>query len=175
MEHARKIGIPVVVIALLVNDAVTVIKLTHTLSWVLGSLGWLAAVSMLLLANAVTVAFFFDGLEPKHIRRLHAIAIYLYVLIALAVYAAGVEIGQQHFPATLAHHAFHLSQARAVTVWSLGVGAGLALTTLTFWGVLGALIRAHVARGHAVPWEQPAAERGLETDNILDYGKRRSS
>src|SRR6478735_4332670 len=98
------------IVLLLVNDFVAWTELRHTLGWLLGDIAPVAALSMLFLANAVTMAFFFDGLRPGSIRLLHGIAGFLYLTVLIAVYAAAVQYGQAHFPADVAEYAFGMER-----------------------------------------------------------------
>lgn len=163
--------IGIIVAALFANDLVTWVELRHTTSWLLGSLDTPAAFSILLLANAVTAAFFFEGLEDKYVKRLHAVAGFLYLTIAVAVYAAGVQHGIQHFPPDVARAAFHLPQHRAVMLGAVIVGAALALTTLVFWSVIGALIQLHVAR-QRIARRARSEEIGQPVANVLNLADR---
>lgn len=170
----KHLAIAVIVAALAVNDLVTWVELRHATSWILGDLSTLAATSILLLANAVTAAFFFDGLEEKYLKRLHYVAAFLYAVIALAVYAAGVDQGRQHFPAALAEAAFFgISPKHAVMIGAAVVGAALALTTLAFWSVIGALIQLHVARQRATR-RALSVDPGGPVDNLLNLQDRAS-
>jgi hypothetical protein len=143
----KHLPLAVIITALLVNDAVTWLELRAAVGWWLGGFkGTLAATSIVLLATAVTCAFFFEGLEERHTKRLHAVAGFLYGTIAVAVYAACVEQGMRTFPPEVASVAFGMSPQRAVVAGAVVIGAALALTTLVFWSVIGALIQVHVAR-----------------------------
>jgi hypothetical protein len=173
---SKHVPIAIVVAALLANDIVTWFELRHAFAWLLGDLSPFAAASVLLLANAVTAAFFFRDLEHRYIRRLHLVAGYLYATIALAVYVSAVEHGRTHFPAEVAGTAFpfKVSPQTAVMAGSLVLGVALAAVTFVFWGVLGAVIRAHVERSERVTWRGKAEAAGLPTDNILDLQDRAS-
>ena len=163
------------IVLLLVNDFVAWTELRHTLGWLLGDIAPVAAISMLFLANAVTMAFFFDGLRPRSIRLLHGIAGFLYLTVLIAVYAAAVQYGQAHFPANVAEDAFGMERERAIRAAALLIGAAFSGATYAFWSVMGQLISSHTQRGQGVAWQETASRHGLPIDNILDHKKPRAT
>lgn len=167
-------GLMVVLLGLmLISDYVAWREVKHAMSWIIGSNATFAAGTMLFMANAVTMAFFFDGLSKRQVKFLHSIAIMLYGVVLLAIYSSGVESGLQMFPATVAAEAFGMSRVAAVRMWALLIGTTLAVASAGFWGVMGSLIGQQVANDDAVTWQERAERSGLPTDNILGMRQMR--
>lgn len=172
MARIRKF-LPLPLLALLLlSDFVALREVRHALAWIVGDNATPAAISMLFLANAVTMAFFFDGLTPRAIRLLHLIAGGLYTVVMLGIYASGVEHGMAWFPAQVAQQAFGLSQMSAVRICAFAIGVALALASFGFWSVIGTLINHSAREEHEVAWQEKAARHGLPVDNILDLNHR---
>ncbi|HWV36630.1 MAG TPA: hypothetical protein VNZ55_13420 [Thermomicrobiales bacterium] len=157
---------------LLLSDFVALQEIRHSLSWIVGERATVAAFAMLFLANSVTLVFFFPGLTHNQKRQLHGIAGAIYGLVWLAMYATGVQHGQESFPVALAHQAFGLSQPVAVRLAAFLVAAVLAGTSFSFWRVIGSLINRGVTTGTEVRWQAGAERLGMRTENIFDLGRR---
>lgn len=167
MKTIRKwLPLPLLLL-LLLSDYVALQEIRHAMSWIVGENATPASISMLFLANAVTMAFFFEGLSARAVRLLHGIAFMLYTVVMLAIYASGVEYGLQAFPAEVAREGFGLSQVAAVRICAFVIGFTLAIASYSFWSVMGSLINKNANAEGTVAWQAKAERHGLPTDNIL--------
>lgn len=165
--------LPIPLFALLVlSDIVALREVRHTLEWFIGDNALPASIAMLFLANAVTMAFFFDGLTHRSIRLLHGIAFLLYSVVAVAIYTAAAERSVSFLPASVAQDAFGLDHLTAARLGSLMLAIVLAGASFAFWGVMGNLINKSATAGKTVVWENAAAASGMPVDNILDLNRR---
>lgn len=166
--HRVRLALIVPLLALMVlSDLVALREIRHSLAWIVGDNATLAAVSMLFLANAVTMAFFFDGLSRRSVHLLHGIAFMLYTVVMLAIYASGVEYGMENFPAKVAEQAFGLGHLPTVRIAAFAIGFALAFSSYSFWGVLGTLINHKANTEDTVRWQERAERHGYPTGNIF--------
>lgn len=174
-KNLKKI-LPIPFIAvLLICDFVSWQEIRISLAWVVGTnAGW-AAAAILALANMAMAAFFIEGITKRASYVLHAIALLQYVVVAISIYASGVNHGVEHFPAAVAETAFGMSRESALK-WFAGLLAmTIALTSCGFWATIGNAIDQTTKKQNQIVWEDAARASGKPLTSILNQSGQRAA